>query len=176
MAHRARRCEAASSRLSAVSSASANTASVLSTNPEEGSNATPSGISRRILRGAPQFDPASMLSQARHAIDARLRPHLAIRGHRTRGLQGEATWEDCQATQPNALGFGEQLVAPVHSRPQGLMARRCGPAALREEPETVVEPGRKALYPKVRGACRRYLHCQRDAGQATPNSGDPDHT
>src|SRR6266851_9301156 len=44
--------------------------------------------------------------------------------------------------------------------------------AAREEPETVVEPGRKALYPKGRGACRRELDCQRDAVEATTNPGD----
>ena len=52
------------------------------------------------------------------------------------------------------------------------MARQCGPAAPREEPETVVEPGRKALYPKGRGARRRKLDCQRDAVEATTDSGD----
>src|SRR5260370_8667716 len=56
------------------------------------------------------------------------------------------------------------------------MARRCGPAAPHEEPETVVEPGRRALYPKGGGACRRKLDCQRDAVEATTNSGDRGHT
>jgi hypothetical protein len=42
--------------------------------------------------------------------------------------------------------------------------------AAREEPETVIEPGRKALYPKGRGARRRKLDCQRDTVEATTNS------
>jgi hypothetical protein len=41
-----------------------------------------------------------------------------------------------------------------------------------EEPETVVEPGRKALYPKGCGARRRKLVCQRYAVEAPTNSGD----
>ena len=52
------------------------------------------------------------------------------------------------------------------------MAGQRGPAARREEPETVVEPGRESLYPKRRGARRRKLDRQRDAVEATTNSGD----
>src|ERR1700744_3179256 len=43
--------------------------------------------------------------------------------------------------------------------------------AAREEPETVVEPGRKALYAEGRGARRRKLDRQRDTVEATTNSG-----
>jgi hypothetical protein len=43
----------------------------------------------------------------------------------------------------------------------------------REEPETVVEPGGKPLYPERRGARCRKLDGQRDAVEATTNSGDP---
>src|SRR5258708_7561769 len=52
------------------------------------------------------------------------------------------------------------------------MTRHCGAMAAREELETVVEPGRKALYAKGRGACRGKLDCQRDAVEPTTNPGD----
>src|ERR1700736_1240150 len=52
------------------------------------------------------------------------------------------------------------------------MPRHCRAMATREEPKTVVEPGRKALYPKGGGARRRQLDGQRNAVEATTNSGD----
>src|SRR5258708_359757 len=52
------------------------------------------------------------------------------------------------------------------------MPRHRRAMAAGEEPETVVEPGRKPLYPKGRGARRRKLDRQRDAVEATTNSGD----
>src|SRR5271154_3000819 len=53
------------------------------------------------------------------------------------------------------------------------MTGQRGAAAPREEPETVVEPGRESVYPKVRGARSREFDCQRDAVEATANSDDP---
>src|SRR5271163_5071991 len=44
--------------------------------------------------------------------------------------------------------------------------------AAREEPETVVEPGRKTVYPKGRDARRCKLDRQWDAVEATTDSGD----
>ena len=52
------------------------------------------------------------------------------------------------------------------------MARHCGAMAAREEPEAVVEPGRESFYPEGRGARRGKLDRQRDAVEATTNSGD----
>ena len=78
----------------------------------------------------------------------------------------KAAGEDRQARQHHALGFGQELVAPVERRSQGLMPRHCRAMAAGEERETVVEPGRDALYPKGRGAPRRKLDRQRDAVEA----------
>src|ERR1700693_161055 len=80
--------------------------------------------------------------QVRNAIDDVQRRNRVNCYYRTRSLQREAASEDCQATQQHALGFGQQLVAPVERRSQCLMTGQCGPAAAREEPEPVVEPGR----------------------------------
>src|ERR1700730_8062679 len=52
------------------------------------------------------------------------------------------------------------------------MTRQCRAMAAREEPETVVEPGRKSLYPKGRGARRRQLDRQRHAVEAATDPGD----
>ncbi len=110
--------------------------------------------------------------QVRHAIDDRHRRDFVTRHDHARGLQCEAPGEDRQPAQHHALGFGQQLVAPVKCPSQGLMARQCGAAAPGKEPETVVEPGRKSLYPKRRGTGRRKLDRQRDAVETTTNSGD----
>src|SRR5260221_9031628 len=104
-------------------------------------------------------------------MDDLRRRNLVIRRYRTGGRHCEAASEDCQATQHHALGFGEQLVAPVHGRPQGPMPRRCRAITAGEEAETVVEPGCKFLYPKGRGARRRKLDRQRDTVEAATNSG-----
>src|ERR1700730_6680048 len=50
------------------------------------------------------------------------------------------------------------------------MTRHCRAMATREEPEPVVEPGRKFLYPKGSHTRCRKLDCQRDAVEATTNS------
>jgi hypothetical protein len=63
------------------------------------------------------------------------------------GVHREVAMENSEASQDDLLRIRQQVIAPVHSRPQGLMARQRGPAAPREEPETVVEPGCKFLYP-----------------------------
>src|ERR1700733_13174151 len=110
--------------------------------------------------------------EVRNAIDDLRRRNLMIRRYRTRGLQCEAASEDCQATQHHALRFGQQLVAPVKRRSQCLMTWHCRAMAAREQPETVVEPARKALYSKGRDARRRKLDCQRDTVEATTNFGD----
>src|ERR1700732_4611659 len=55
------------------------------------------------------------------------------------------------------------------------MPRHCRAMAAREEAETVVEPGRKTLYPEGRGARRRKLDCQRDAIEATTDASDRGH-
>src|ERR1700719_4529427 len=52
------------------------------------------------------------------------------------------------------------------------MTRHCRAMAAREEPETIVEQDPNALYPKGRGARRRKLDCQRNAVEATTDSGD----
>jgi hypothetical protein len=52
------------------------------------------------------------------------------------------------------------------------MARQCSPAAPHEKPETVVEPGRKPLYPKGGAARCCKLNCQRDTVEVTTNSGN----
>ncbi len=55
------------------------------------------------------------------------------------------------------------------------MPRQGRPPAAGQQLEAVVEPGRKALYPKCCGARRRKLDCQRDAVKATTNSSDRGH-
>ncbi len=110
--------------------------------------------------------------QVRNPIDDVRRRNLGIRYYGTRGLKCEAAGEDCQATQQHALGFGQQLVAPVKCRPQCLMPRQRRAVTAGEQLELVVEPGRNALYPKRRGARRRELDGQRDAVEATTDSGD----
>ena len=67
------------------------------------------------------------------------------------GLQRPAAGEDRQPPQQHPLRLGEQVVAPVHRRPQRLLARQGGPAARRQQAEAVVEPRARAAR---RGSAR----------------------
>src|ERR1700730_9916552 len=51
------------------------------------------------------------------------------------------------------------------------MTRQCRAMTTRKEPETVVEQTRNALYPKGGDTRRGKLNCQRDAVEATTDSG-----
>src|SRR5271168_4173019 len=54
------------------------------------------------------------------------------------------------------------------------MTGQRGAAALCEEPETVIKPGRQSVDSEVRRARRGELDCKRDAVEAATDSGDRD--
>ena len=56
------------------------------------------------------------------------------------GLQRAAPGEDRQAGEERAAPARQQVVAPVHGRLEGLVARQGGAAAPRQEPEAVLQP------------------------------------
>ena len=70
--------------------------------------------------------------------------------------------EHRKPAQQQAFRLGEQIVAPVEGRPQGLMARDGSPARL-QELETVVEMSRDLLDRQRRGARGSEFDCKRNA-------------
>ena len=69
-------------------------------------------------------------------------------------LQREAIDEDRQPAQQPALGFGQQVVAPVDRRSQGLVTRQLGAGTAAEHTTAVIESGGDLLRPIGRGLAR----------------------
>jgi hypothetical protein len=61
-------------------------------------------------------------------------------GHGFGGFQAERAGEHRQAPEDALLGFGEQLVAPVHGGIERPLPGRRGPVGADQQPETVIEP------------------------------------
>src|SRR5580700_7882354 len=70
-----------------------------------------------------------LCDQAGKAVDRVQLGEVQARRYRSSSLQTELTSEDGEATQQDALGLGEQSVAPVERPPQRLLARQRGPSA-----------------------------------------------
>ena len=77
-------------------------------------------------------------------------------------LQGPAAGEHREPAQQHALRLGQQVMAPVDQRPQGLLTGQRGATAAGEQPETVVEPGGDLLHGQHADPRRRQLDRQRD--------------
>ena len=75
--------------------------------------------------------------------------------------------------QDRALGLGEQLVAPVKRRPQGLVAWQRQPPPTGQHPEAIFEPGYKPLDAERRDTSRGQLKRQGDAIELPADAGDP---
>ena len=50
-----------------------------------------------------------------------------------------------EETEQDLLGRGEQLVTPVHRRPEGLLPTQCRPATPGQQVKTIVQPGSNLL-------------------------------
>src|ERR671912_532043 len=62
------------------------------------------------------------------------------RARRFRSLQSPTPSKHRKPSEQRPLGLGEQPVAPVNRRPQGLLPRRCAPARALEHIERNLEP------------------------------------
>src|SRR5579859_4624299 len=60
--------------------------------------------------------------------------------HRLRRLEGPAAGEYRELLEYHPFGRTQQCVAPVDCRPDRLLANWGGPAAIRQQPEVIVEP------------------------------------
>src|SRR5205814_10595360 len=68
------------------------------------------------------------------------------RTHCLRRLERPAAVKDGKSAKKNSLLVGEQIVAPVDQRAQGLLPRQRGPVAARKETETIAQARRDVLY------------------------------
>jgi len=81
--------------------------------------------------------------------------------HRLGGVKGAATHEHRKPSQGGPLGAVEQLPAPIHHRPQGLLARQRGARARGEQPEALVQPRGQLVRRQRTHPCGGQLDRQR---------------
>ncbi len=96
---------------------------------------------------------------------------LAARTHGFRRLQRPAAGEHREAAEQDPLLLGQQVVAPVDQRPQGLLARQRGPVAACQQTEAVRQALGDLLHRKRAQARRGELDRQRNAVQAPTDFG-----
>ena len=100
-------------------------------------------------------------------IDAR---RVLIRPDRFRGLQRPAARKDRQPPQQGALGFGEQVVTPVHQRAQGLLARQGRATAAGQQAEGIGQAARRSdrrpAHSRGRRPTRSRAESRRAAGRS----------
>src|SRR5262249_58555645 len=82
-------------------------------------------------------------------------------------LQRETPGENGEAAQHGLLDRWEEVVAPVESRPQGLVARERRAVAPREESKPIVEMCSDLVHPEGGGPSRRQLDGERDPIEAS---------
>jgi hypothetical protein len=83
------------------------------------------------------------LSTSRHNVEDLAGRHLVVGADRLGGVQVAASGEDRQPCEQAALVLEQQVVAPVHHRPKGLLAGKGRAGTHGEQPEAVVEPFRQ---------------------------------
>jgi hypothetical protein len=124
------------------------------------------------LSGAFLANDDRLVHEAGHRVQDRLRRQICVAADRLGSLEVETVSEDGGTRPQGLLRQGAQLVAPVDGRLEGTMARRGGPAALGQQLESVVQPGRQVGHRKHRKSRRCELDGQRNAFQAL---AEPDH-
>ena len=108
--------------------------------------AFPAVLPQRLELGEPGLatgvgggDEGLVDQPAEHVEDLAGR-HLVVGADRLGGGQLAAAGEHRQPGEQAAFVLEQQVVAPVHHRPQGLLAGQGGAGAPGEQPEAVVEP------------------------------------
>ena len=89
-----------------------------------------------------------LVDQPAQDVEDLARRHLVVGADRLGGVQVAASGEDRQPCEQAALVLEQQVVAPVHHRPKGLLAGQGSAGTHGEQPEAVVEPFRQ------RGQCQ----------------------
>ena len=125
---------------------------------------------RLVHQSGEQVDHGERGHRARRRLPG-VRAFRGVRAHRLGRLQRPAPGEDRQPAQQGPLGRGEQLVAPVQGRRQRPVPGQGGPAAARQQPEAVVQPGRDLLHRQRPHPGRRQLDRQGDAVQPAADLG-----
>ena len=95
-----------------------------------------------------------------------------VGGNRSRCIDGEIALEHGNAPQNDLLGFRQQIVAPIHSRAQSLVARQRGAAAARQDGEAIVEPRGEPLDTEYVDACGRQFERERHPVEPATNLDD----
>jgi hypothetical protein len=122
-------------------------------------------VGRGARLGGGQEEDQGLLHQPGQQLDHRGRLDLPTGAHGLGGVQREAPREDRQPIEEDPLLVGQEVVAPVDRRLQGLLAGQRGAAAPRQHPEPVLEAGEELLHRQHPDAGRGQLEGQRDAVQ-----------
>ncbi len=84
-------------------------------------------------------------------------------GHRSRRIEAEAGREHRQTAEQMPFRIRQQVVTPIHRRPQRLVARQRRPLASCQQLEPIVQSSGNFRRVKRSGACRRKFDRQRNA-------------
>ena len=121
---------------------------------------------------SPVGDDHGLVDQSSQQVGHGLMVDALIRAHRADGSDVAATREHRQPVEQQPLVLGEQLVGPLHRRPQRLVALRPATTAALQQPEAV-----RQLVGEI-AECHRtdpsggQLDGQRKAVQAVADRGD----
>ena len=88
------------------------------------------------------------------------------------GLQRRAARKHRQSPQHDALGIGEQVVAPIDRGAQGLLARQGGAAAAGQQAKGIVQPRGDLLDAEHLHAAGGQLDRERNAVEPAADLGD----
>jgi hypothetical protein len=81
----------------------------------------------------------------------------------------ERTGEDRQTPEHRLLRWRQQVVRPLHGRPQRPMPLDAGPPTAGQEPYTIIEPFHQVCRREVARACGGQLDGERDTVEAASN-------
>ena len=111
--------------------------------------AVPAVLPQRLELAEPGFTTGTgasdegLVDQPAQNVEDLCGRHLVVGADRLGGVQAAASDEDRQPCEQAALVLEQQVVAPVHHRPKGLLARKGSASPHGEQPEAVVEPFRQ---------------------------------
>src|SRR5215475_7019768 len=117
----------------------------------------PRGLEQAVLRvGIRDLDDDQRLfRQVRHDVYRLRRVEVVGRDDGASRLQCEPPGKNGEAAEDGLLDRREELVTPVESRPQRLLARECRAVAPREESKPIVETRSELVQAEGSGPGRR---------------------
>jgi hypothetical protein len=97
---------------------------------------------------------------------------FAAGNHGLDRLERETSSENCETVQNRALGFGEQLVAPVERRAERLVPRQRGAAAAGQETKPIIKACRELSQSKRVDPAGGEFDCECNAVEPAANIGN----